>query len=86
MVTCLSRVPATLLHTASRRVCMGGVSLGEARRSDPSELRLAQDSLRASSIRASHARACSGETPAEEREEAGLIGGSWLFVLCWEAR
>jgi len=75
-----------LLHTASRRVCMGGVSLGEARRSDPSELRLAQDSFRASSIRASHARACSGETPAEEREEAGLIGGSWLFVLCWEAR
>ena len=65
---------------------MGGVSLGDARRSDPSELRLAHDSFRASSIKASHARACSGETPAEEREEAGLIGGSWLFVLCWEAR
>ena len=80
-------MPATLLQTASLKVCNGGVSLGEARRSDPSELRLAQDSFLASSIRASHARACSGETPAEESEEAdGLIGGSWLFVLCWEAR
>ena len=79
-----------MLHTASLSVCRGGVSLGESLRTSlPSELRLPQDSFLASSISASQARAASGDTPAEEREEweevweVGLTGS---MLDCWEAR
>ena len=76
--SCFSRVVATLLQTASLRVCNGWVSLGEPRLSEeaeeePSELLLALLSVLdrlESSIRASQAVAASGDT-------LGLGGVSW---------
>ena len=84
--SCFSRVVATLLQTASLRVCSGCVSLGEPRLSEeadeePSELLLALLSVLErleSSIRASQAVAASGDT-------RGLGGVCWPGEVGQEA-
>ena len=87
--SCFSSVVATLLQTASLRVCSGWVSLGEPRRvseeaEEASEVLLALLSVLESSIRASQAVAASGDTrglggvcwPGEEGQEAAWL--PWL--------
>jgi len=85
--SCLRRVVATLLQTASLRVCRGCDSLGEPRLSEeaeeePSELLLARLSVLDSSIRASQAVAASGETlgGVSWPGETGQDADAWLLA------
>ena len=92
--SCFSRVVATLLQTASLRVCSGCVSLGEPRRSEEAEEEASEDllallSVLESSIRASQAVAASGDTrglggvcwPGEVGQEAAwLLAARYRFL------
>ena len=92
--SCFSKVVATLLQTASLRVCSGCVSLGEPRRSEEAEEEASEDllallSVLESSIRASQAVAASGDTrglggvcwPGEVGQEAAwLLAARYRFL------